>query len=60
MQKYNFQTALRISQTLKNEIDTICDQNQIRPSDFMRYAIKETVLNYSRDGQNPNDRLRFA
>ena len=41
MQKYNFQTALRISQTPKNEIDMICDQNQIRPSDFMWYAIKE-------------------
>ena len=60
MQKFNYQTAIRMSETLKEEIDTICDKHQIRPSDFIRYSIKETILNYSRDGENKPDRLMFA
>lgn len=60
MQKFNYQTCLRLSTTIKEEIDSICDQHQIRPSDFMRYAIKEKILSHSKDTDNRLDHLRYA
>ena len=40
MKKFNYQTCLRMSDTLKNEMTKICDQNAINESDFMRHTIK--------------------
>ena len=60
MKKFNYQTCLRLSTTLKKEIDTICDQHEIRPSDFMRHAIKESILNHSKDSANGLNQLRYA
>jgi hypothetical protein len=60
MKKFNYQTCLRMSETLKDEMTKICDQNAINESDFMRHAIKESILNHSRDGNNALNRLRFA
>ena len=48
MKKFNYQTCIRMSETLKDEMTRICDQNAINESDFMRHAIKESILNYSR------------
>ena len=60
MKKFNYQTCLRMSETLKDEMTKICDQNAINESDFMRHAIKESILNYSREGESGNNRLQFA
>ena len=60
MKKFNYQTCLRMSETLKDEMTKICDQNAINESDFMRHAIKESILNYSRDSENELNRLRYA
>ena len=60
MKKFNYQTCLRMSETLKNEMTKICDQNAINESDFMRHAIKESILNYSRDSENGLNQLRYA
>ena len=60
MKKFNYQTCLRMSDTLKDEMTKICDQNAINESDFMRHAIKESILNYSRDSENGLNQLRYA
>ena len=60
MKKFNYQTCIRMSETLRDEMTKICDQNAINESDFMRHAIKESILNYSRDSENGLNRLRYA
>ena len=60
MKKFNYQTCIRMSETLRDEMTKICDQNAINESDFMRHAIKESILNYSRDSENELNRLRYA
>ena len=60
MKKFNYQTCLRMSETLKDEITKICDKNAINDSDFMRHAIKESILNHSRESDDGMNRLRFA
>ena len=60
MKKFNYQTCLRMSDTLKNEMTKICDQNAINESDFMRHAIKESILNHSTESDDGMNRLRYA
>ena len=49
-----------MSETLKDEMTKICDQNAINESDFMRHAIKESIMNHSREGNDALNRLGFA
>ena len=49
-----------MSETLKDEMTKICDQNAINESDFMRHAIKESILNHSRESDDGMNRLRYA
>ena len=60
MKKFNYQTCLRMSETLKDEMTKICDQNAINELDFMRHAIKESILNHSRECDDGMNRLRYA
>ena len=60
MKKFNYQTCLRMSETLKDEMTKICDQNAINESDFMRHAIKESILSHSRESDDGMNRLRYA
>ena len=55
MKKYNYQTCLRLSEKLKDEMTAICDSYQINESDFMRRAIAESVQSIQ---ENPNDESR--
>ncbi len=55
MKKYNYQTCLRLSEKLKDEMTSICDSYQINESDFMRRAIAESVQSIQ---ENPNDESR--
>ena len=60
MKKYTYQTCLRMSEVLKDEMTKICNQNEINESDFMRVAIKESILNHSRESEDGMNRLRYA
>ena len=53
MQKYTYQTCLRMSEVLKNSMTKICDTYQINESDFMRRAIAESVQSHIEKTQNP-------
>ena len=55
MKKYTYQTCLRLSETLKEDMTAICDSYQINESDFMRRAIAESVQSIQ---ENPNDESR--
>jgi len=43
MTKHPYQTCLRISKTVKEDMTNICDEFQINESDFMRKAIVQFV-----------------
>ena len=60
MKKFNYQTCLRMSDTLKNEMTKICYQSAINESDFMRHAIKESILNHSKESENGLNQLRYT
>ena len=55
MKKYTYQTCLRLSETLKDDMTAICDSYQINETDFMRRAIAESVQSMQ---QNPNNEFR--
>ena len=55
MKKYTYQTCLRLSETLKEDMTAICDSYHINESDFMRHAIAESVQSMR---ENPNDESR--
>ena len=60
MKKFNYQTCIRMSDVLKEEMTIICDKHRINESDFMRHAIKESILNHSRESDDGMNRLRYA
>ncbi len=43
MQKYPYQTCIRLPENLRDSMQTICDQYQINESDLMRKAIVQFV-----------------
>ena len=49
-----------MSETLKDKMTKICDQNAIDESNFMRQAIKESILSHLREGDDSMNRLRYA
>ena len=56
MKKYDYQTCLRLSVVLKDEMTTICDEYHINESDLMRKAIVQFVENIKR---NPDQTSRY-
>jgi predicted transcriptional regulator len=59
MQKFTYQTCIRLPQILKDEMSTICEQHQINESDLMRRAISEFVQTHSPNTDN-NGKLMFV
>ena len=56
MQKYPYQTCIRLPENLRDSMQTICDQYQINESDLMRKAIVQFVENIK---QNPEQTSRY-
>ena len=59
MQKYDYQTCLRLPTFLKDEMTTICDNYQINESDLMRKAIVQFVQTINANPQD-NGKLMFV
>ena len=59
MQKFTYQTCLRLPKVLKDEMSTICEKHQINESDLMRRAISEFVQTHSDNTEN-NGKLLFV
>ena len=56
MKKHPYQTCLRMPETLKEDMTTICTKHKINESDLMRRAIVEFVTNIQ---ENPNQNSRY-
>jgi hypothetical protein len=56
IKKHEFQTCLRMPLKLKEDIDTICTEFNINPSDLMRKSIVQFVENIQ---QNPDQTSRY-
>ena len=59
MKKYNYQTCIRMSENLRDSMQTICDTYQINESDFMRRAIAESVQSHIEKTQNTDGKYLF-
>ena len=55
MVRYEYQTCLRMSNTLKDDMTDICKRYKINESDLMRRAIVEFVTSIQ---QNPDQTSR--
>ena len=60
MKKYNYQTCIRMSENLRDSMQTICDTYQINESDFMRRAIAESVQTHIEKTQNTDGKYLFV
>ena len=59
MVRYEYQTCLRMSNTLKDDMTDICDEYHIYESDLMRRAIVQFAENIKRDSDQTS-RYMFA
>ena len=44
-QRYTTQTSLRLSEDLRNSIDTVCEKWNVNPSDYIRRSVAHKVQN---------------
>jgi len=44
-QRYTTQTSLRLSEELRNSIDTVCEKWNVNPSDYIRRSVAHKVQN---------------
>ena len=44
-QRYTTQTSLRLSEDLRNSIDTVCDKWNVNPLDYIRRSLAHKVQN---------------
>jgi hypothetical protein len=47
MVRYEYQTCLRMSNTLKNDMTDICEKHSINESDLIRRAVATFVENHN-------------
>ena len=60
MKKYAYQTCLRMSENLRDSMQTICDTYQINESDYMRRSIAESVKNDLANAENADQKFMFV
>ena len=59
MKKHPYQTCLRMPETLKKDMTTICTKHKINESDLMRRAIAEFVEKVNNTPES-NSRYMFV
>ena len=60
MKKYSYQTCLRMSENLRDSMQTICDTYKINESDYMRRSIAESVKNDLENAEDTNQKFMFV
>ena len=45
MQKYTYQTSIRMPETLRESMKDICDTYQINGSDYIRHSLAQSIQN---------------
>jgi len=56
MIKYEYQTCLRMSDALKNDMTDICEKHSINESDLIRRAVAAFVENHN---QTPDQQSKY-
>ena len=56
MVRYEYQTCLRMSDTLKNDMTDICERYKINESDLMRRAVATFVENLN---ETPDEQGKY-
>ena len=61
MQKYTYQTSLRMSEKIKDAMTEVCDRYQINESDFIRHSVAKNLENHLNRSEPERDSfLTFA
>ena len=59
-QRYTTQTSLRLSEDLRNSIDTVCDAYSVNPSDYIRTVIAHKVQSDLNQIENGDTKIEFV
>ena len=61
MQKYPYQTCIRLPENLRSSMQTICDEYQINESDYIRKSLSESVKSdLPKTENNQNTKFMFV
>ena len=60
MQKYTYQTCVRMSETLRESMKDICDTYQINESDYIRRSLAQSIQNDIKNTQNADNKFLFV
>jgi len=58
-QRYTTQTSLRLSEELRNSIDTVCEKWNVNPSDYIRRFVAHKVQNHLAEINNGTTKIVF-
>ena len=60
MKKYNYQTCIRMSENLRDSMQTICDTCQINESDYIRKSLMQSVQEDLKLTENADTKFLFV
>ena len=59
MQKYQYQACIKLSENLKDSMNTVCETYNISKSDYMRRSIAQSVQNDLQNTNNSDNKFVF-
>jgi hypothetical protein len=60
MQKFTYQTSVRMSENLRESMKDICDTYQINESDYIRRSLVQSVQNDIKNAQSADNKFLFV
>ena len=60
MQKYTYQTCVRMPENLRESMKDICDTYQINESDYIRRSLTQSVQNDIKNTQIADNKFLFV
>ena len=60
MQKFTYQTCIRMPENLRESLKDICDTYQINESDYIRRSLAQSVQNDMKNTQSADNKYLFV
>ena len=60
MQKYTYQTSIRMPETLRESMKDICDTYQINESDYIRHSLAQSIQNDLKNTGHSDRKFMFV
>jgi hypothetical protein len=60
MQKFTYQTCIRMTENLRESLKDICDTYQINESDYIRRSLAQSVQNDMKNTQSADNKFLFV